>query len=631
MQKLMMKRRRIALLSLAIASAISWPTITQAATLAACDGPITAIADIQGTGDKSPYAGKTIATRGIVLTVLYPDSKQPQILLGSLTPDQNPATSESILLSGTNLAKQVQAGDVLAVSGTVRELGGMTALTNLNAHTPCGRQKLPAATPASLPVEQLADWEALEGMHLSFAQPLIVNDSYGLGRYGELVLADQRLPVPTEVVKPGPAAAELARQQLLHEITIDDGSLQQNPATVRFPTGNLSAQNTVRIGDTVNNLQGFLLPTKQGWRLVVSQQPEFVATNARPAAPAKKAADELRIASFNVLNFFTGDGTAKAFPTARGASTADELSRQQAKMIAAISAMDADIVGLLEVQNNGFAKGSAIVTLVDALNIAVGTEQYAFVQPEQKPGTDEIMVALIYQPARVQLAGKAAVLTTPPFERGSRPPLAQSFTDLTSGKTLTVSINHFKSKGSCPKQDSREADKGDGQGCWTPSRVKAAQAVSAWLQTNPTGIQSELRLLMGDLNAYRQEQPLQVLENLGWVHMAGPHMAGPHQAGPHMAGPHRAGADGDTRAAKNFSFHSSYVFRGRSGSLDHALATPALKASMTRFAHWHINADEPAVLDYNTEFKSEQQQQQLYAPTPFRSSDHDPLYMDFKF
>lgn len=613
MQKLMMKRRRSALLSLAVASALCGPALAQVPAPAACEAPITAIADIQGSTDKSPLTGKTVATRGVVLAVLYADSKQPQVLLGSLQPDSSPATAESILLSGTNLASQVSAGNVLAVSGTVREINSMTALTNLTAQHSCGRQPVPAPTAMRLPVQQLSDWEAFEGMQLSFAQPLIVNDSYGLGRYGELLLADQRLPVPTEVVAPGQPAADLAKQQLLHEITIDDGSMKQNPAQVRFPTGNLSAQNTVRVGDTVNKLQGFLLPTKQGWRLVVSQQPEFVATNARPAAPAKKAADELRVASFNVLNFFTGDGTANAFPTARGASNAAELSRQQAKMIAAISAMDADIVGLLEVQNNGFAKGSAIVTLVDALNAAVGAKQYAFVQPEQKPGSDEIMVALIYRPERVSLAGKAAVLTTAPFDRGSRPPLAQSFTDKQSGKMLTVSINHFKSKGSCPKQDSPEADKGDGQGCWTPSRVKAAQAMTAWLKANPTGVDSELRLMMGDLNAYRQEQPLQELENLGWVHMAGPGEARPKEDG------------------NKHSFHSSFVFRGRSGSLDHALASPALKTQLSRFAHWHINADEPAVLDYNTEFKSGEQQQQLYAPTPFRSSDHDPLYMDFKF
>jgi hypothetical protein len=36
---------------------------------------------------------------------------------------------------------------------------------------------------------------------------------------------------------------------------------------------------------------------------------------------------------------------------------------------------------------------------------------------------------------------------------------------------------------------------------------------------------------------------------------------------------------------------------------------------------WHINADEPLILDYNTEFNPPG----LYQPDAFRSSDHDPL------
>jgi len=40
---------------------------------------------------------------------------------------------------------------------------------------------------------------------------------------------------------------------------------------------------------------------------------------------------------------------------------------------------------------------------------------------------------------------------------------------------------------------------------------------------------------------------------------------------------------------------------------------------------WHINADEPSVLDYNTDFKSANLQTTLYAPDRFRVSDHDPI------
>jgi len=569
---------------------------------AECAAPFVAVNTIQGSTEKSPKTGETLTTRGIVISVLYADSKNPQLLLGSLSADQDATTAEALLVIDSQQAKLRQAGDVVQLTGTVREISGMTALTNISRAEYCGRQQVPAATPVTLPVATLQSFEALEGMLLSFAQPLIVNDSYGLARYGELVLADKRLPVATEVVLPGDAARALSAQQRLHEITIDDASLKQNPQPVRFPTGNLSANNTVRVGDTVNKLQGYLLHTKAGYRLVVSQQPEFVATNPRPAAPAARKAGELRVASFNVLNFFTGEGNNPRFPTKRGASDANELQRQQAKMLAALAAMDADIIGLLEVENNGFGPGSAIVTLVQSLNQQLGSEVYAFVQPAEKPGSDDIMVAMIYRKASVAPIGTTAVYTKEPFNRGSRPPLAQSFQHADSQQQLTVSINHFKSKGSCPKQTGPDSDLNDGQGCWTPARVAAATALTEWLKTEPTGIDTDYLLIMGDLNAYRKEDPLRYLEQNGWHHLAP--------------------KDG---------LHASYVFRGRSGSLDHALASAQLKAKLQQFQHWGINADEPAVLDYNTEFKSEAQQEAWYAPTPYRSSDHDPLFMDFKF
>ncbi len=569
---------------------------------AECAAPFVPVHAIQGNSDKSPKAGETLTTRGVVLSVLYADSKSPQLLLGSVEADQDPATAEAMLILDNQQAKQRQPGDVLQLTGTVREISGMTALTNITVAEYCARQPLPAPATVTLPVASLQSFEALEGMWLSFPQSLIVNDSYGLSRYGELVLANERLPVATEVAVPGDASKALMAKQLLQEITIDDASLKQNPQPVRFPTGNLSAVNTVRVGDTVNKLQGYLLHTKAGYRLVVSQQPEFVASNPRPAAPAAKKAGELRIASFNVLNFFTGEGSSPRFPTKRGASDANELQRQQAKMLAALSAMDADVIGLLEVENNGFGSGSAIATIVQSLNQQLGSEVYAFVQPSEKPGSDDIMVAMIYRKASVEPIGTTAVYTKAPFDKGSRPPLAQSFRHLESKEQLTVSINHFKSKGSCPKQSGPDSDLNDGQGCWTPTRVAAAKALTAWLKTEPTGIDTDNVLMMGDLNAYRKEAPLQYLEQNGWQHLA------PKDA-----------------------VHSSFVYRGRSGTLDHALASPQLKAKLQQFHHWGINADEPAVLDYNTEFKSKAQQQELYAPTPYRSSDHDPLYMDFKF
>lgn len=573
---------------------------------AACQTETT-IAAIQGEVKQSPLLSKTVSTSGVVTGLLYPDSKAAGVLLQSLTPDNNPTTSEALFIASKELVQTAKPGQQIEVTGKVAELNGMTALVDVTSSV-CGQQAKPTPVVATLPVQSKHDWEALEGQYLSFPQQLVVNDSYGLSRYGELLLADKRLWVATELHRPGKAATAFEQQQRLSELTLDDGIFKQNPDPVIFPDSNLSASNTVRVGDTVKNLQGYLIETKQGYRLVAAQVPDFIASNARTEAPKAKAADQIRVASFNVLNFFTGETAANPFPTRRGATDANELQRQQAKMIAALSRMDADVIGLLEVENNGFEARSALATIVSELNKALGDNRYAFVKPDNSQGNDAIKVALIYNQQKVTEAGKAAVTAQGPFAYGSRAPLAQSFQAKNTSTTFTVSINHFKSKGSCPEQqtsaqDKANSDNKDGQGCWNQSRVEAAKALSAWLQTQPTGVTTAHQLVIGDLNAYRQEDPVYTLEQAGWVHMAPAGEAG----------------------------HYSYVYKGRTGSLDHALASKSMAKQLTQFQHWNINADEPAVLDYNTEFKSEAQQQNLYAPDPFRSSDHDPVLIDFKF
>ena len=69
----------------------------------------------------------------------------------------------------------------------------------------------------------------------------------------------------------------------------------------------------------------------------------------------------------------------------------------------------------------------------------------------------------------------------------------------------------------------------------------------------------------------------------------------------------------------------SYVFDGQWGYLDHAFASAGVLDEVTGAAEVHINADEPSVLDYNTNFKSPAQVAGLYAPDAYRTSDHDPV------
>ena len=279
----------------------------------------------------------------------------------------------------------------------------------------------------------------------------------------------------------------------------------------------------------------------------------------------------------------------------RGADSAEEFQRQKAKIVAAIKALNADVVGLMEIENNGNA---AVQDLVAGLNAATAAGTYASVAlPVGGTGTDAIRVAMIYQPAKLSPQG------APVSDNNSvhhRPPLAQSFTTA-NGEAFTVVVNHFKSKGSCPTgADNPNADRGDGQGCWNALRVEQAQALRSHLETLAKQSGNDRIIVIGDLNAYGKEDPILDFTGNGYV---------------------------DQIARFNDAAYS-YVFDGESGYLDHALASSSLSARVTGAKHWRINADEPSVIDYNLEYKQPACATcgpDYYASNPYRSSDHDPV------
>ena len=161
-------------------------------------------------------------------------------------------------------------------------------------------------------------------------------------------------------------------------------------------------------------------------------------------------------------------------------------------------------------------------------------------------------------------------------------------------------MNHFKSKGSCP-DDGVNAAQDDGQSCWNAERTQAAEDQLAWLAGQPTGVADEDVLVLGDLNAYALEDPVRAFQDQGFVDLL-------------------------TRFQGDQAY--SYIFDGETGHLDHALASPSLDARVVDAGAWHINADEPRALDYNQDFKSDQQIDDFFAADAYRSSDHDPLHVD---
>ena len=568
-----------------------------------CGADKTLISAVQGSGEASPLVDTLVEIEGIVTADFQGEDGLDGFFVTSLAADvdNDPMTSEGLFVYFTDT--DVNVGDHVRVQGTVDEYYNSTQLADVTQIAVCGTDEVASATSISLPLESQADLEAYEGMLVSLDQTLVVTNNYGLGRYGEVELATERLYQGTQVALPGDAANAVEAANLTKKILLDDGSTAQNSDPTAYPAPGLSAENTLRTGDTVNAVTGVVTYSFSTYRIHPTVTPQFIATNAREDAPEQSEEADLRIASFNVLNYFNGDGQGGGFPTSRGADSEEEFVRQEAKLVSAISAMQADVVGLMEIENDGFGEFSAIASLVNALNDADSANNYAFVDFNvAQIGTDEITTALIYRADKVEEVGTAAITTDYPFDYSNRAPIAQSFKSLSTDEVFTVSVAHLKSKGSCG--DDNNDDLGDGQGCWNEIRTEAADAFTDWLDNKPTGVDDEDIILVGDMNAYAMEDPIRKFDEKGYKNIV-------------------AELDGDTLSY-------SYSFSGRAGSLDHALATESLLSKVVAANDWHINADEPIVLDYNLEFKSEGHQSTLYAEGPYRASDHDPVIVDIK-
>lgn len=574
------------------------------ASTAICGDPATAIHDIQGSGTTSPLSGAAnVSIEGVVVGD-YQGAGQfggYYVQEEDAQADADPLTSEGIFVFNT--AFPVNAGDIVRVRGNVLEFAsGSTTLTEIASVTSvlvCQTgASLPTPATVSLPVGAVGNWERFEGMRVTLPQQLTVTETFTLARFGEVSLSvGGRLFNPTSIVDPG--APALAQQDLNNRsrILLDDGNNQQNIDPTFYPVGGLSAANTLRSGYTASGVSGILDQRFSLYRIQPVGSVPFSAANPRPAAPANTGGS-LKVASLNVLNYFNGDGAGGGFPTARGAESAFELGRQEAKLVATLVGIDADVVGLMEIENDASGATSAIAQLTAALNTAVGAGTYSYIDTGIIGG-DQIRVALIYKPASVTPVGAYRTLTSaddPLFiDTLNRPALAQTFSENANGGRFTVVVNHLKSKGSACAGD---PDLGDGQGNCNITRKNAAIALANWLETDPTGSGDPDFLIIGDLNSYAKEDPIKALEADGYANLT---------AG--FLGP----------------WAYSYVFDGQSGYLDHALANAALTPQVTGVAEWHVNADEPIALDYNTNFKTANHVNTLFAPDAFRSSDHDPV------
>lgn len=592
--------------------------------LPVCDPAYVHAYEIQGRGMGSPLDGQVVTTQGVVVGDYEGESPALRgFYLQDLEGDGDPGTSDAVFVFNGD-SDQVSVGDVVRVTGRAQEFRDQTQVGDLSALVVCGSGAAVEPVDVRLPFADLTFPERYEGMLVRLPQTLTVTGLGLLGRFGEVALsAGGRLTIPTAVAFPGEAADSVRISNGLNRILIDDAVNDQNPDPVPFGPGGgtLTPATPLRAGDSARGIVGVMTYTWSGsdvsgpsWRVrpagaLGGVRPEFVAANPRPASP-DPVGGTLRIASFNLLNWFNSftacaNGVGGMATECRGADDAAELERQAAKTVSAILGLDADITGVIELENDGYGPDSSIAELVRRLNAATAPGMYAFVDVDAKTGqrnalgTDAIRVGLIFRPAAVTPVGRTAVLNSAVFVNGgdsgprNRPSLGQAF-ESPNRTRLVVVVNHFKSKGqACDTPDS-----GDGQGECSAVRTNAARELVTWLAADPTTTGDPDVLILGDLNAYALEPPVRTLVSAGYA---------------------------DLHAVRSDSDPYSYGFDGAWGYLDYALASHELAPQVTGITVWHINADEPDLLDYDTNFKSAAQVESLYAPDPFRSSDHDPV------
>jgi predicted extracellular nuclease len=586
----------------------------------ACLAPYTPIYNIQGSGLTAAITGN-ITTQGVV--VGDNEGASPALrgfFLQDLSGDDDLSTSDGIFVfNGNN--NSVNLGDVVRVSGKAEEYQGQTQLSSVTSIINCGTGAVDP-TDVTLPFASADSAEAYEGMLVRLPQTLYVTEHYLLGRFGEVLLSSGgRLKQPTNVALPGASAMALQAANDLNQIIVDDATQNQNPDPIIFGRNGqpLSASNTLRGGDTATGIVGIMTYTWAGnsaspnaYRVrpinALGGTINFEAANPRPTS-APEVGGTTKVVGMNVLNFF--NSWSACFPSGtasdcRGATSQVEFDRQWVKTVAAILEMDADVIGFNEIENDGYGLDSSIAFLVNKLNEATTPGTYAFIDADAGTGqlnalgNDAIRVGMIYKPGKVTPVGQTAVLNTEAFVNGgdsaprNRPSLMQAFEVNASGAHFIVDINHLKSKGSaCDAPDML-----DGQGNCNQVRVNSVRELLNWFATDPTGIGDPDILMLGDYNSYAMEDPITTLQ-----------------------------VNGFTNLVRTFVGEDaySYVFDGQWGYLDQALGTASLTAQVTGVADYHIDSDEPSVLDYNTDFKTANLINTLYAPDQFRISDHDPV------
>ena len=260
-----------------------------------------------------------------------------------------------------------------------------------------------------------------------------------------------------------------------------------------------------------------------------------------------------------------------------------DAEKQHNKIMKALEAIDADIFGLIEVQQGQ----DALAKITNSLNALNNGKHYSYIDDGTKVSGTFTKVGFVYRDDLLEPLRQIQSNNTGVNHRKK----GQGFKMKSNNESIVVLLNHFKAKSGQGSGDN--ADINDGQGSFNGDRVREATAIITFAQSCARYFGDDDVIIMGDLNAYTQEDPIRIISDAGYTNLI-------KQYGGEKA--------------------YSYVFGGNIGCLDHAFANASLSAQATGCQVFHINADESSVFYYDG---------YSYNNDMYKSSDHDPVVIAF--
>ncbi|MFB4331308.1 5'-nucleotidase C-terminal domain-containing protein [Paenibacillus sp. CR_12] len=568
------------------------------------------IADIQGEDHVSPYNGQTVTDiEGVVTQYGYTFSNGSikGFYIQDPKPDSNPNTSDAIFVYSTD-PNRPQIGDLVSVAGKVAEYneGSSSNLTSTQIELQSFKkldqaQQLPDPVllgkggrpiPAAIidndgmttfdPEEDAIDfYESLEGMLVRLPQPTIISPywtssgTYNIVTRVENDVADVITPAGGLVLK-------------------ENGNF--NPQRLLIAYGNPGQE--VSTGDTfADDVIGVIGYNGGNFKVIPAKDslpPIDSSSFKQEVSTIDVNAEQLRVATYNIENFYPGVSSAKI----------NKLAESIVNNI-----KSPDIIGLVEVQdnngeqNNGTtAADQSYQTLINAIK-AAGGPTYSFTDIEPVNNNDggapgaNIRVGFLYNVDRVQLSDSVQSKKGSPTEsvaydaakdqltlnpgridpqnaafNASRKPLAAQFEF--QGEKVIVIANHFNSK---------SGDQGPFGNTQPPvlssetQRHQIAAVVNGFVKDVVSANPDANVVVLGDLNDFQFTETANILK--------GNELDNLIETLPLME-------------------QYTYTYDGNSQVLDHILVSKNLTRS-TQVDIVHLNADFPA--------------------SKGRVSDHDPV------